>query len=356
MADARRPEDGTPESPPDGLTRRGLLQRHAAAGAGYLAAGTLLGGPLAEGAGAAAGPTLHPQFYPLADVTPDIDLSGKVAVITGASSGIGRAAGKALQARGVRVIGTSRDVASVGRKPNFPLLDLDITKTASIDAFVPRLRRKLGAAGRVDILINNAGRGIVGGVLPPEGGEERFLESLQLGHRTDYTGHLVMTRRMLPLMPASGYARVCFTVSISAYTVSTGALANLHGYVAMKRALLASTNAWRSTLEQSGSHIGVTTVSPYFVNTRFPENLILTERARPGSPIALYVDALRQVFARGLPPSLVGKTYAQLLSSSRPPANVAVGSADEPYATMGGTGLTEVEILAENAQAAIRFG
>ena len=231
-----------------------------------------------------------------------------------------------------------------------------ITKPASMDAFMKRLRRKLGGAGRVDILINNAGRGIAGSVLPPDGGEERYLAQMQLGHRTDHVGHLAMTRRMLPLLPASGYARVCFTVSISAYTVATGGLSTMHGYVAMKRALLASANAWRSALEQARSNIAVTTVNPYFVNTRFPENIILTERAPAGSSMAAYVEALRKAFALGLPPSLVGQAYWQLLSSSRPPANVAAGSAAEPLASRGGNHLTEAEILAENAQAAVRFG
>ena len=81
-------------------------------------------------------PTLHPQFYPLPGCWPSIDLRGKVAVITAASTGIGRAAGEALAARGVHVIGTSRDVASVRHRPAFTLLSLDIAKPGPIDAFV----------------------------------------------------------------------------------------------------------------------------------------------------------------------------------------------------------------------------
>jgi NAD(P)-dependent dehydrogenase (short-subunit alcohol dehydrogenase family) len=356
MADARQ-QDGAPsDAEPGGLTRRGLLEKQAAVGAGYLAAKALLGGSLADRAAASNHVTLHPQFYPLSSFTPDIDLRGKVAVITGASTGIGRAAGKALAARGVRVIGSSRDVASVSDKPNFTLLNLDITETRSINTFVNKVRRQVGAAGRVDILINNAGRGIVGNVLPPAGGEGRYFEQLQLGFKTDYTGHLMMTRKMLPLLPARGYARVCFTVSIAAYSLSTNALTFLHGYTAMKRALLVSANAWRSSLTQAHSHIGVTTVNPYVVNTRFPYNFILTEKAPRGSVVAQQVDVLRKAFGAGLPASLVGNAYWQLLSTNHPPVNVAAGSSAEPYATMGANRLTESTILAENAQAAIEFG
>jgi len=253
------------------------------------------------------------------------------------------------------VIGTSRDVASVRHPPNFTLLNLDITETRSINSFVKKVRRRVGAAGHVDILINNAGRGIVGNVLPPDGGDCRYFRQLQLGIKTDYTGHLVTTKKMLPLLPARGYARVYFTVSMAAYPVGTNALAFLHGYTEMKRALLVFANAWRSTLKQAHSNIGVTTVNPYNVNTRFPYNLILTEKAPRGSVVAQYVDLLRRAFAGALPASLVGKAYWQLLSTNQPPVNVAAGSSAEPYATMGSNQLFDATILAENDQAAIEF-
>ena len=64
---------------PDGITRRDLIKRQAAAGAGYVAAGALLGGPLADGAGASSGPAVHSELYPLPGFTPEIDLRGKTA-------------------------------------------------------------------------------------------------------------------------------------------------------------------------------------------------------------------------------------------------------------------------------------
>jgi NAD(P)-dependent dehydrogenase (short-subunit alcohol dehydrogenase family) len=332
------------------LTRRGLFRQQAALGAGYLATGALLG---ADRADAATAPALAPRFYPLPDFSPDIDLRGKTAVITGASTGIGRATGEALASHGVHVIGSSRSVPDVKDPPDFTLLELDITEQASIEAFVKKVRRR---AGRVDILINNAGRGIFGSVLPPDRGADLYLKRLELGIKTDYLGHVAMTQRMRPLLPKSGYARVAFTVSVAGYTVATGAMAPLHGYASMKRALLGFANGWRSTLEQAGSHIRVSTVNPYVVNTRFPDNLILTEKAPKGSPVAEQVRLLRRVFRGGLPPALVGEAYRQLLSSAQPPANVAVGSAAEPYASMGGNALAHLGLLDENSQAALELG
>ena len=99
---------------------------------------------------------------------PQIVLSGKLAVITGASRGIGRAVGEALVALGVDVIGTSRNPASVANPPAFPLLSLDIADPASVLAFRGALlgHRRFARHGRVDILVNNAGRFVVGQIIP----------------------------------------------------------------------------------------------------------------------------------------------------------------------------------------------
>jgi NAD(P)-dependent dehydrogenase (short-subunit alcohol dehydrogenase family) len=349
-------EPREPRRTAEGLTRRGLLKRHAGAGAGLLAGNALLAGALAAPGAADPALTIRPRLYPLSSFTPEIDLSGKVAVVTGASTGIGRATGEALAARGARVIGTSRDAASVEKRPRFTLMNLDVANAASVDSFVKRLRRKLGAAARVDILVNNAGRGIIGDVVPPAGQEARYFRQLELGFRTDYSGHVMMTERMRPLLPRSGYARVYFTVSITGYSVSTGTFAYLHAYAAMKRALLAFANAWRSRLEQAQSNIGVATISPYLVDTRWPDNLILTEKVRKDSAVAAYIRAMRELYSKALPPSLVGEAYWQLLSTARPPANVAAGSAEEPYASMGANALADATLLAENVQAAAEFG
>ncbi|WP_414675415.1 SDR family NAD(P)-dependent oxidoreductase [Methylocaldum sp.] len=72
-----------------------------------------------------------------------MDLRGKLAVITGASRGIGRATAEALVERGVDVIGTSRDVKTVPNPPAYPLLDLDITIPNSVNRFLKTLTRGL---------------------------------------------------------------------------------------------------------------------------------------------------------------------------------------------------------------------
>jgi len=110
-------------------SRRSLIK----AGGALAAAGV---GSLAVGASAQPPPfqiRTFGKYYPIADFTPEFDLAGKFAVVTGASRGIGRATAEALVARGVTVVGTSRDAAGAPDPPtDFDLVDLDITDSTSM--------------------------------------------------------------------------------------------------------------------------------------------------------------------------------------------------------------------------------
>src|SRR5947208_16967937 len=83
-----------------------------------------------------------------------------VALVTGASSGIGQAAAGALAAAGFRVAGTSRDASRVTPRDGVRFLDLDVTSDESAAAVVGQVIERFG---RIDVLVNNAGIGSVGG-------------------------------------------------------------------------------------------------------------------------------------------------------------------------------------------------
>lgn len=306
-----------------------------------------------------------PKFFPKSSYVPEIGLAGKVAVITGASRGIGLAVGLALQALGVQVIGTSRTPAAYPGHP-FPLLNLDLGDAASIQGFVATLlgRPEVQGVGGVDILVNNAGRGVIGGVIPVD--PNLYFAGIQTGLATLYGGHVAVTSALLPALAArsaGGYARIVFTASVQAYIDGSGDLGITfgHGYTASKRALLSYANGLRRILNASGSAIKVSTLNPLWVATDIASGtrpIFLQPVDANGNSVGdpnfqLVLDAFRALVANGLPTSFAAQAYVQLLTATMPEANVVVGSDVEPYASQGGSELLITILNNEMPQSAV---
>ena len=306
-----------------------------------------------------------PKFFPKSSYVPEIGLAGKVAVITGASRGIGLAVGLALQVLGVQVIGTSRTPAAYPGHP-FPLLNLDLGDAASIQGFVATLfgRPEVQGVGGVDILVNNAGRGVIGGVIPVD--PNLYFAGIQTGLATLYGGHVAVTSALLPALAArsaGGYARIMFTASVQAYIDGSGDLGITfgHGYTASKRALLSYANGLRRILNASGSAIKVSTLNPLWVATDIASGtrpIFLQPVDANGNSVGdpnfqLVLDAFRALVANGLPTSFAAQAYVQLLTATMPEANVVVGSDVEPYASQGGSELLITILNNEMPQSAV---
>jgi NAD(P)-dependent dehydrogenase (short-subunit alcohol dehydrogenase family) len=353
-----------------GETRRDFMKMPLALAAGSIAATSLFEG-LAFDAKADKGGdkvTIAPRYYPLNHFNPQINLAGKLAVITGASRGNGRAVAEALAELGVDVIGTSRDPAGVANPPDYPLLALDITDPASVFGFVaalqghPRFQRR----GRVDILANNAGRVVVGELVPlPPTDFSFYLAQRDLAVRTVYSGHVMVTNAILPLMQQQGYSRIIFTASIA--SCMSGATDPAESFVdtynSCKAALRVYANNLDSALRAGGSSIRVSTVNPYFVNTGLAEHPhpIYTQPVNTAgvsdsdAAFNQVITLLRQLIAGGLPPSMVGDTYTQLLRMKDPEQNVVVASSHGSLATEGQNAFLTQQILAENQISAVPF-
>ena len=113
-----------------------------------------------------------------------------VALVTGASTGIGRATAKALKDAGFRVFGTSR--RAVSEKPDgITMLICDVTDDASVAKLVDDV---LAEAGRIDLLVNNAGIGLLGGA------EESSIAQAQALFDVNFFGVLRVTNAVLPTM------------------------------------------------------------------------------------------------------------------------------------------------------------
>ena len=294
---------------------------------------------------------MAPKYYPKPDHLPEVDLAGKVAVITGASRGIGLATGLALQALGVQVIGTSRTPEDYPGHP-FPLLTLELENTASIQTFVSTMlsQEVVVANEGIDILVNNAGRYVFGGVIPTD--PVMYFSGIQSALATLYTGHIAVTNSLLQSVMArgaSGYARILYTTSVASYIAGGADITTsyIHPYVSGKRALLAYANSLRKLLDLAGLGVKVSTVNPFGVNSDLPKGtrpIFLQPVDNNGNAIndadfQNLLDAFRALHANALPTSYAAQAYVQLLTSLNPEENVAMGSDVEPYATQAANDL-----------------
>jgi len=205
----------------------------------------------------------------------------KVILITGASSGIGKACAEHLASRGHRVFGTSRK--SPGKGGAVELLSMDVTDERSVQEGVLRVA---ALAGRLDVVVNNAGFGIAGAV------EETSVEEAKLQFETNVFGVLRVCRAALPLLRRQGSGLI---VNVS----SIGGLMGLpfEGlYSASKFALEGLSEALRLEVRQFG--IGVVLVEPGDIRTSFPANRIWTKESVETSPYGASRRAVRGVLER----------------------------------------------------------
>jgi NADP-dependent 3-hydroxy acid dehydrogenase YdfG len=182
----------------------------------------------------------------------------RVAVVTGASSGIGEATARGLAAAGFTVVlGARREdrLAVVARELGGRGLPLDVRDPGSIHAFVEAITAEYG---QVEILVNNAG--LAAGLQPlGEGSDDDWVQMME----TNVLGVLRVTKAMLPLLRRSPRAHIVNLGSVAGFEVYPGGV----GYTASKHAVRAITRTLR--LELMGEPIRVTEVEPGMVETEF---------------------------------------------------------------------------------------
>ena len=133
-------------------------------------------------------------------------IKDKVVLVTGVSSGIGRETAQLLAERAARVFGTVRDFGRNGDLPDVELIHMDVADDTSVQDGVKSVLEK---AGKVDILINNAGYGLAGAL------EETRVEEAQQLFDTNFFGVLRVTQAVLPAMRRQRNGRI---VNISSGT------------------------------------------------------------------------------------------------------------------------------------------
>ena len=129
-------------------------------------------------------------------------LATRTAFITGASSGIGKAAAVALTRAGYRVIGTSRKATAGEMRDGIRMIACDVTDDASVAQAVALAHAELG---RIDLLVNNAGYAVSGAA------EESSVEQVRALFDTNFLGVVRVTNAVLPIMRAQGAGRILTT-------------------------------------------------------------------------------------------------------------------------------------------------
>jgi len=239
-------------------------------------------------------------------------IENNVVLITGVSSGIGRETAQLLAQRGARVFGTVRDLGRADPIAKVELVLMDVTDDKSVRDGAESV---LENAGRIDILINNAGHSIAGGL------EETSIEEARQLFETNFFGVLRVTQAVLPSMRQHGYGRI---VNISSMLgVLPGPFRGM--YVASKHAL----EGYTKTLDHEVRTFGVRAalVEPVYTKTKITANERSVQTALPA-----YADQKQRVteiiekeMANGDDPHAVAEVVYDAVTAKSPRLHYPVG-------------------------------
>ncbi|MEO5690005.1 MAG: oxidoreductase [Burkholderiaceae bacterium] len=233
-----------------------------------------------------------------------------VALVTGASSGIGFATAQALSTAGYRVFGTSRK--PVADSPGITMRVCDVTDESSVKGLVDEIVRQ---AGRIDVVVNNAGVGLLGGA------EESSIGQAQRLFDVNVFGVARVVNAVLPLMRAQKSGRIINMSSILGLIPSPF---NAF-YASTKHAIEGYSESLDHEVRQFG--IRVVLVEPGVTRTSFEENLTradqpmatyATERARSEALMRKWVEA-------GDAPQVVADAVVRAATAAKPKLRYSAG-------------------------------
>ena len=233
-----------------------------------------------------------------------------VALVTGASSGIGKATALALKAAGYRVFGTSRKPAAGA--DGITMLVCDVTDDASVQRMVAEV---LKLAGGIDLLVNNAGIGLVGGAEESSSAQAKALFDVNV------FGVLRVTNAVLPTMRRQGKGRIVNMSSILGLIPSPyGAL-----YAATKHAIEGYSESLDHELRTLG--IRVVLVEPGFTRTSFEESITRPDRVDTlYDPVRTRMEAfMRRGVQQGDAPEVVADAVVKAAFATVPKRRYAAG-------------------------------
>jgi short-subunit dehydrogenase len=235
-----------------------------------------------------------------------------VVLVTGVSSGIGRAIASAFAEKGFKVFGTSRNPQTTESVAGVELVQLDVTDDNSVSAAVSSVVQR---AGRIDILVNNAGAGVFGAA------EETSISQAQELFETNFFGLVRLTREVLPYLRAQCSGRIINIGSV------LGFLPSPYGsfYAASKHAVEGYSESLDHETREFGVRVSV--VEPGYTNTSFEANAIDAD-----SPLDSYAvlrehvkNAIGEALHHGDDPAVVARVVVKAATSRTPKLRYPAG-------------------------------
>jgi NAD(P)-dependent dehydrogenase (short-subunit alcohol dehydrogenase family) len=253
----------------------------------------------------------------------------KVAVVTGSSSGIGYETSLALAREGFLTYATMRSlekgsgIKSVSDKENLPLklMQLDVTDDASVSKAVQSI---VSDSGRIDVIVNNAGYGLVGAF------EDLSLDEIKQQYETNFFGVVRVTQAVLPIMRKQKSGKIINMSSGAGRFGYPGGSA----YVSTKFAMEGLSESLSYELDPFG--IKVILVEPGVIRTNFGNGMVVAKKSQ--DPASAYVsmsrkmnEVLGQLMQNGSPPTLVANLVLQAAKSDNPSLRYLAGKDVEQW-------------------------
>jgi NAD(P)-dependent dehydrogenase (short-subunit alcohol dehydrogenase family) len=236
----------------------------------------------------------------------------RVVLITGASSGVGKSTARLLSQRAFKVFGTGRNPGSAEPIEAVEIIELDIRDDTSVTHCVNAV---LDRAGRLDVLINNAGHELAGA------SEELSLDEVKIQFETNFFGAVRMVKSILPFMREQKRGQIINISSLSGLTP----IPFLGIYSASKFALEGYTEALRHEVKPFNIHVSLTEAG--FLKTPMMKN-----RTEAAARISMYdpwreraFNAIRAFEENAPGPELVAETILKIIASDRPRLRYVIG-------------------------------
>ena len=248
-------------------------------------------------------------------------VNDKTVLITGVSSGLGRALAQKILEKGGRVAGTLRDRSQMAdfealAPKRAMAIEMDITDSAQVKAGI---EKAIAAFGQIDVLANNAGHGLVGAV------EETSDEEAQIMLDTNFMGSLRVTRAVLPQMRQQQTGHIINYSAIGGFTGFPG----LGVYSAAKAAVDIMSEALAKEVKPFGIDVSILTIGIFRTDfagrsLQHTEQVLDAYQDTPAGKFRGFIDNLSGNQPND--PQLAAEAIIKLIESNEPPLHLALGN------------------------------